>query len=198
MDEKLCKQCKKVKLLSEFYISGTDTWGNVRYFRTCKNCAKENGSTPEARERQKQWRLSNPDYHKNWKINNPDKVAIYRLRQGAKRIEQWESKGYILFDGQPIDTIEVLWSILCQSSCKDCHEDDPIVLEFDHLSDKDFTISQRKHQKWNVKMRNEIIKCDVVCANCHRKRTAERNNSWRVTYSNENRPFIKTDWLSFM
>jgi hypothetical protein len=58
--------------------------------------------------------------------------------------------------------------------CADCGESDPLVLEFDHLADKSFGISKglRDHA-WQAVL-DEIDKCDVVCANCHRRRTALR------------------------
>jgi hypothetical protein len=57
--------------------------------------------------------------------------------------------------------------------CTDCGETDPLVLEFDHLGDKSFNIAKglRTHS-WQAVL-DEIAKCEVVCANCHRRRTAQ-------------------------
>ena len=64
--------------------------------------------------------------------------------------------------------------------CMDCGERDPIVLEFDHLADKKFGVAAglRTH-RWEDVLR-EIDKCDVVCANCHRRRTARRGGFVRA------------------
>jgi hypothetical protein len=63
--------------------------------------------------------------------------------------------------------------------CVDCGEQDPIVLEFDHLRDKVFEVmNQFASRNWR-EILDEIEKCDVVCANCHRRRTARRNKSLR-------------------
>lgn len=65
--------------------------------------------------------------------------------------------------------------------CVDCGETDIVVLEFDHLdsSNKEANISNvYKSWKWERTL-SEIAKCDVVCANCHRKRTAARSNNYR-------------------
>ena len=64
--------------------------------------------------------------------------------------------------------------------CVDCGETDPIVLEFDHLRDKKFSIAKgwRGHE-WQ-KVLDEIAKCEVVCANCHRRRTARRGGFSRA------------------
>lgn len=52
--------------------------------------------------------------------------------------------------------------------CVDCGERDPVVLEFDHRdpSIKEGRVSDMSKQKVGA----EIEKCDVRCANCHRKR----------------------------
>jgi hypothetical protein len=66
--------------------------------------------------------------------------------------------------------------------CTDCREADPVVLEFDHLDGdaKSFTIGQSlPYRNWKSILR-EIDKCEVVCANCHRRRTAQRKGSPRA------------------
>jgi hypothetical protein len=64
--------------------------------------------------------------------------------------------------------------------CRDCGETDPLVLEFDHLRDKRFNIgSALPYRNWTTILA-EIEKCEVVCANCHRRRTALRMGSVRA------------------
>ena len=59
--------------------------------------------------------------------------------------------------------------------CIDCGNNNPIVLELDHRDgcDKIATVSFLVHSgcSWN-KIQEEIDKCDVRCANCHRIKTA--------------------------
>jgi hypothetical protein len=62
--------------------------------------------------------------------------------------------------------------------CVDCGESDPVVLDFDHRdpAEKSFAISSAR----NTSMRQliaEIAKCDVRCANCHRRRTHRERHS---------------------
>jgi hypothetical protein len=58
--------------------------------------------------------------------------------------------------------------------CTDCGETDPLVLEFDHVGQKAFNISAAlRDRNWQTIL-DEIAKCEVVCANCHRRRTARR------------------------
>ena len=64
--------------------------------------------------------------------------------------------------------------------CTDCGEQDPVVLEFDHLRDKSFDIGQAlSYRNWQSIL-DEIAKCEVVCANCHRRRTAQRRRVIRA------------------
>lgn len=57
--------------------------------------------------------------------------------------------------------------------CVDCGEIDPIVLEFDHMdrSSKLKAIGDMSGYSWDVILA-EIQKCEVRCANCHRRKTA--------------------------
>ena len=64
--------------------------------------------------------------------------------------------------------------------CIDCGEADPVVLEFDHLRDKSFSIGQAVHNRNWQSIVEEMAKCEVVCANCHRRRTARRRGALRV------------------
>jgi hypothetical protein len=69
--------------------------------------------------------------------------------------------------------------------CVDCDEDDIRVLEFDHPPGvekvDDVAAMMARQFPWQ-KILDEIGKCDVCCANCHRKRTAERGNHWRHAF----------------
>ena len=69
---------------------------------------------------------------------------------------------------------------LATHTCIDCGASDPIVLEFDHLRDKSFSIgSVLPRNSWQSIL-DEIAKCEVVCANCHRKRTAFRRGTMKA------------------
>lgn len=69
------------------------------------------------------------------------------------------------------------------SGCIDCGERDEDVLEFDHLD----PVKKRRDvgQMWldcappDV-LERELSHCEVVCANCHRRRTAERGGWGRL------------------
>ncbi len=60
--------------------------------------------------------------------------------------------------------------------CVDCGERDPLVLDFDHVRGIKLSgISNMMWSGWSVKsLLEEIEKCDVRCANCHRRKTAKQ------------------------
>lgn len=72
---------------------------------------------------------------------------------------------------------------LIRHPCVDCGEKDIAVLEFDHIhkyrksNDVSKLITMRSPFK---KVVSEISKCEVRCANCHRRKTALESQSWRI------------------
>jgi hypothetical protein len=77
-----------------------------------------------------------------------------------------------------------LFEYLLEHPCVDCGELDPVVLEFDHLRDKVANVSYlvASSRPWHLIL-DEIAKCEVVCANCHRRRTLERCGAFRIEES---------------
>lgn len=77
-----------------------------------------------------------------------------------------------------------LWHYLLSHPCVDCGESDPIVLDFDHVrGHKRSTIAEAvvSNNPWNLtRLAAEIAKCDVRCANCHRRKTAREQGYWKV------------------
>jgi hypothetical protein len=65
---------------------------------------------------------------------------------------------------------------LTSHPCIDCGEADARVLEFDHVrGKKDQNVAEmvRGGTAWQ-RIASEIAKCEVRCANCHRRRTVEQ------------------------
>jgi hypothetical protein len=73
---------------------------------------------------------------------------------------------------------------LSQTACVDCGEDDPIVLEFDHVDPRAKSKGVAKflsgHYSWESVL-SEIKKCEVRCANCHRRKTYIQFGFWGRT-----------------
>lgn len=71
---------------------------------------------------------------------------------------------------------------LKNNSCVACGESDVVVLEFDHIKDKTYNIS---HMVGSCKKIQDIIleiqKCQVLCSNCHRRKTAKEFNWYKFS-----------------
>jgi hypothetical protein len=85
-----------------------------------------------------------------------------RYRENSERFKQaWRQ-----------ERVSYLLAFFKTHHCVDCGEADPRVLEFDHRGEKSFNISYGlQHHAWPLVLA-EIEKCDVRCANCHRRKTA--------------------------
>ena len=65
-----------------------------------------------------------------------------------------------------------------QFFCVECGESDIRVLDFDHLdpSEKSFNLGDAIRRGYSFdRIKEEVAKCQVLCANCHRKKTFD---SW--------------------
>jgi 5-methylcytosine-specific restriction endonuclease McrA len=93
-------------------------------------------------------------------LRNIDRERARLYRQKASRIAESKERAI---------------EYLLEHPCVDCGEKDIIVLQFDHLHDKSFDVSVMisTGTTW-TRIAIEIAKCDVRCANCHRRETARR------------------------
>ena len=74
---------------------------------------------------------------------------------------------------------EKVYEYLRTHPCVDCGERDIVVLDFDHQGDKVADVGEMAHRGYEwPRILAEIEKCEVVCANDHRRRTA-RTFGWR-------------------
>jgi 5-methylcytosine-specific restriction endonuclease McrA len=78
------------------------------------------------------------------------------------------------------ERMRMLIQYLRTHPCVDCGETDVLVLEFDHLGDKSFSIGAGFRDRSLEALLDEMAKCEVVCANCHRRRTATRGGYLRA------------------
>ena len=68
-----------------------------------------------------------------------------------------------------------IYELLKSSACVDCDEKHPACLEFDHVrGEKKMAVSSLVKHGYSWKsIQAEIEKCEIRCANCHRKRTTQ-------------------------
>lgn len=112
--------------------------------------AAKDGLQSRCRDCSKQWYAANRDQHR---ANVAALKPVRRRRLQAR-----------------------LFEYLDEHPCVDCGEDDLRVLDFDH---RDPALKRAcvgamvgDEMPWK-RIRVEMEKCDVRCANCHRKRTAQ-------------------------
>jgi 5-methylcytosine-specific restriction endonuclease McrA len=99
-----------------------------------------------------------PEQKRDWyRANKPAHTARARARNARHRNEI-----HALID----------WH-LSNHPCVDCGECDPVVLDFDHIvADKSFGLAAAvSGTKPLVAVVAEIAKCEIRCANCHRRKT---------------------------
>ncbi len=74
-----------------------------------------------------------------------------------------------------------VYEYLRKHPCIDCGEDDPIVLDFDHVrGHKKHSICLLSNSSYSLNViKKEIKKCEIRCANCHRRKTAKERNYLR-------------------
>jgi hypothetical protein len=92
-----------------------------------------------------------------------------------KNKDYYLEKAHIRNDKLRNETISYVNTYLKNSYCKDCGEKDIVVLEFDHRdrANKFKAVSSLIRGRYPLDIvKLEIEKCDVRCANCHRRKTA--------------------------
>lgn len=102
-------------------------------------------------------------YDNNYYKNNP----VY-----AKQVRLWSER-------KIKENKSFIKNYLLEHPCVDCGNNDIDVLEFDHRHNKTMGIANMVYDGFSVEsIKLEITKCDVRCANCHKKRHAiERRRS---------------------
>ena len=104
-------------------------------------------------------------HYKAWQDQDPDR---------KNRHKEWKLK-------RKSENRQKLKLFLESKKCIDCGINDWRVLEFDHVRGTKFAgIADMiaRGSSWEMIL-EEIDKCEVRCANCHRIVTAERGDWWR-------------------
>lgn len=90
-------------------------------------------------------------------------------KQGSERTEKLKQYNRLRIEAAQ----DFVWNYLATHPCVECGETDPRVLEFDHVSGgKKKNISDMVRGGHGIEsIAAEIAKCEVRCANCHRRKT---------------------------
>lgn len=93
-----------------------------------------------------------------------------RRPESAQRITDWRVRRHL----------EWVYNVLGRSKCEDCGVADPLVLEFDHLGLKRKNVMTMVWEGYCMEtIEHEMSKCEIRCANCHRRKTLAERNSFR-------------------
>lgn len=97
-----------------------------------------------------------------------------------------------------------IWNYLSTHPCVDCGEKDILVLDFDHVrGEKKFGIGNAVRLGYSLSVIElEIVKCEVRCANCHRRKTArqlgfDKKIEFARTQANGKQSVLETEKCQF-
>ena len=100
-----------------------------------------------------------------------DCQRAYRRRHYEDNHEKYKAKAKVWSEEQKRKFVEWLQTQVCM----DCGIGDHRVLDLDHVrGEKVMNVSAMIGRRSEEALWEEVDKCEVVCANCHRLRTAER------------------------
>ena len=106
-------------------------------------------------------------YQKDWYYKNKER-HIKNVRKNEARYTEW-ARNFVI-------------SYLSEHPCIDCGEADIVVLDFDHIQGKKSkNVSDMLHNNNSLnKIKEEVEKCVVRCANCHRRKTVREGNFYKM------------------
>ncbi len=120
-------------------------------------------------------------------LNSACKVCTRKQGQLAyqKNVAHYKQKAKENNRKRHIKTMRFVYKYLQSHPCVDCGEQDPIILQFDHVRGKKIkAVSLMIRERYSIqKIACEISKCQVRCANCHMKRTAKISKFYKHVYS---------------
>jgi len=168
MQTKVCKTCTKEKDIDEFPIQNT----KLNLYRAhCKECysTKRKETRLSDIDKLENSRKINREYYydnkeivikniKNYQKLNPDKLKVWQKTFRDNENKKWKDFKNTL-------------------KCIECGEDNGACLDFHHINPKEKTGLVSKLRYFKNKIQEEIEKCIVLCANCHRKLHAKEKEN---------------------
>jgi len=116
----------------------------------------------DRRTYQREWART----HRESRKRSYEKWSAKHKDRDIRRLVEWHDKTFVYSD--------FFIRAAKSEGCIDCGEMDPVVLEFDHVTgDKVRQISIMRSYRLPLLVA-EIGKCEVRCANCHRRITERR------------------------
>lgn len=168
----MCTKCHEVKPLTSFYKQSKCKDG---YRPDCKTCKKSHSQT---RRDSLVAQFGKSDFRKYVERYHDLETAARKKAERAAIFRQW------------IDAVKEA------TPCTDCANFFPAVcMDFDHLPGfkKKLGIAQMVQTGYSRELiLEEITKCDLVCANCHRIRTWKSGRD--MPWYEKNRKYDRSTW----
>ena len=174
---KQCSKCGKRKSLESFYANKLGKHGKSSQCKTCRNAYNKNRYEPKATTHRQcnmcnKTRLVKFFKGKAWTCNT---CLPIKKKQNSEYKKKWHSE-------RGIRVKEYVFNVLSKSKCAICDEPDVLVLEFDHIKGKKLFNVGKAHMDSKMtiaKLKKELAKCQVLCGNCHKRKTAQEQSTWR-------------------
>jgi hypothetical protein len=132
----------------------------------CTHCEQDKSLDEFALNRAK------PDGHQAWCKSCTKEVNADLYRNGYKEKQKAHNRRN---KRRYMDELLEDVGDLLAAGCIVCGETDPACLDFHHRdpAQKAYGVRQAVHHGWSrTRVRAEAAKCDILCANCHRKHHA--------------------------
>jgi 7,8-dihydro-6-hydroxymethylpterin-pyrophosphokinase len=112
---------------------------------------------------------------RKWQIENKDRYNEYQRQFYANNKEEQTQRIYAN-RAKRREKLKELIKDIKNTPCADCNIIyHPEAMDFDHIGDKEFNVANAVRDATSAdRLLKEVEKCEVVCSNCHRVRTAKR------------------------
>lgn len=115
------------------------------------------------------------EYQREWREAHPGRHAQYnrkyrQTRSTEKRERAHKRTGDLLRERKRKRKADAMDER--GNKCTDCGLVDHLVMEWDHVKGPKLCVPCKA--SGDIKYKAELIKCELVCANCHRRRTHKR------------------------
>lgn len=162
--------------------------GNLAGMKVCVKCQ----ASPRIGKTQAYCKICLADYMKEWRKKNPARVKALNRATYTKYHERRLEEASVYREGHALEIRQsaatsratkrrLIDELKAQSSCADCGgRFPPVAMDFDHVRGvKKFNIAKIGGSQMSTEtLLEEIAKCELVCANCHRVRTQRRGQGW--------------------
>ena len=164
----LCKECRKTnksKVFEDFEIKSS---------KTCTKCGID-----KSINNYRKTRYSKDGHNSKCKECQSKEAKTKARHQDPKRKKYLKEHKLRKINAAK----EHILNFLSTNPCVDCGQDNFLCLDFDHIEPKHKKSSICDLVKRGISLQRiieEIKKCEVRCANCHRIKTASQFNYWKT------------------